>query len=85
MLHHEHGLPGLEAMLGPGNKDIHAALVETVPGVAEGDRGFILVPQSSCLLGLWARRRGAAFYRGYVPIRVPVHLSTRGNPKGDLS
>lgn len=56
MLHPEHGLPGPEAMLGPGSEDIHVALVETVSEVAEGDRSFVLVPQSSCLLGRWARR-----------------------------
>lgn len=74
-----------EAVLGPRDEDIHAVLVKTVPGVVEGDRSFVLVPQSFCLLGLCARRRGAALYQGYVPVRVPAHLSTGDNPKGDPS
>lgn len=82
---HHCRLPSPEAVLGPSGEDIHAALVETGPGVVEGDRSFVLVPQSLCLLGLCARRHGAALYQGYVPIRVHVQLSTGDNPKGDPS
>lgn len=44
MLHCEHGLPGLEAVLGPSDENIHTVLMETVPGVVEGGQKFFGCP-----------------------------------------
>lgn len=40
-------------VLGPGAGDVHAAQVETVPGAANADRGFVLVPRAGAAGALY--------------------------------
>lgn len=53
MLRCGHGLPSLEMVLGPGAGDVHAAQVEAVPGAANADRGFVLVPRAGAAGALY--------------------------------
>lgn len=64
-------------VLGPGAGDVHAAQVEMVPGAANGDRGFVLVPRV-VLLGLCAPRSPA--HRGLCDL---VHWGLIPGPHSD--